>query len=63
MDLQKIDQVQLMTTFFDKTTNWLDTENANAIRVDISKVFDVIPYGKLLVNLGKHIETFQGVKK
>lgn len=39
--------------FFDKTTDRLDKENSNAIHLDINKVFDVIPHGKILVNLGK----------
>lgn len=53
MDLQKVDQIWLTKSIFDKTTDWLDKENANAIHLDISKVFGVIPHGKLLVNLGK----------
>lgn len=39
--------------FFDKTTDRLDKENSNANYLDINKVFDVIPHGKILLNLGK----------
>lgn len=53
MDLQKVDQIWLMTPFFDKTTDRLDKENSNAIHLDINKIFDVIPHGKILVKLGK----------
>lgn len=53
MGLQKVDQIWLMMPFFDKTTDRLDKEDSNAIHLDINKVFDVIPHGKILVNLGK----------
>lgn len=39
--------------FFDKTTDRSVKENSNAIHLDINKVFDVSPHGKILVNLGK----------
>lgn len=42
-----------MIHFLDKTTDWLDKENANVINPDVRKVFDVILHGKVLVNPGE----------
>ena len=47
-----MDQIRLMIPFFDKTMDWLVEENALAIHLDVTKVFDIILGGKLLVNLG-----------
>lgn len=53
MDLQKADQIWLIMPFFDKATDRLDKENSSTIHLDITKVFDAIPHGKILVSLGK----------